>query len=78
MQALDKETAFAEVVRSHENQWIALDERDGVKVIVGFGRDAVEAAKAAESNGFPDAALFKVPSFTSSFIPPASTHAPSH
>ncbi len=69
MPAVDKETEFAELVRDHENQWIALDERDGVKVIVGFGCDAVEAAKVAESNGFPDAALFKVPSFTSSFIP---------
>ena len=61
MPALDKETEFAELVRDYENQWIALDESDGVRFIVSFGRDAIEAAQAAESNGFPDAALFKVP-----------------
>jgi hypothetical protein len=69
MSAVDNETAFADAVRDYENQWIALDERDGVKFIVGSGRDAVEAAKDAEFKGFPDAVLFKVPSFSSSFIP---------
>jgi hypothetical protein len=74
---MDKETAFAELVRDHENQWIALDDRDGVKFIVGSGRDAVEAAHDADSNGFPDAILMKVPSFSSSFVPLA-TSATSH
>ncbi len=78
MPAVDKDTEFAELVRGYENQWIALNERDGVKVIVGSGSDAVEAAKAAESNGFPDAVLFRVPSFTSTFIPMVSTHIASH
>lgn len=66
---LDNETAFAELTRPYENQWIAIDERDGVRFIVGSGRDAVEAASVAEKNGFPDAALIRVPSFTSRFIP---------
>jgi len=66
---MDKDTEFAELVRSHENQWIALDDRDGVRFIVGTGHDAVEAAQDAESKGFPDAVLFKVPSFSSSFVP---------
>ena len=70
---LDKETAFAELVRDHENQWIALDDREGVRFIVGSGRDAVEAAQDAESKGFPDAVLFKVPSFSSSFVPLATS-----
>jgi len=66
---IDKETAFAELIRDHENQWIAIDERDGVEFIVGSGRDAVEAAKEAEEKGFPNAMLFKVPSFRAVFIP---------
>ena len=69
MPAFDKETAFAELVRDHENQWIAIDERDGVRFIVGSGRDAVEAAEDAEAKGFPDAVLCKVPSFNATFIP---------
>lgn len=78
MLTVDKETEFAELVRKYENLWIALNEKDGLKVIVGSGRDAVEAAEAAESNGFPDAALFRVPSFTSSFIPTVSSHETAH
>ncbi|MCM3870432.1 MAG: hypothetical protein ND895_07065 [Pyrinomonadaceae bacterium] len=69
MPTADKETEFAELVRDYENQWIALVEKEGSKVVVGSGRDAVEAAQAAESNGFPDATLFRVPSFTSAFVP---------
>jgi hypothetical protein len=77
MPTIDNETAFAESVRPYEDQWVAIDERDGVKFIVGSGRDAVEAAENAEAKGFPDAVLLRVPSFTSTFIPsatPATTH----
>ena len=65
----DKDTTFAELIRPYENQWVALDERDGVRFVVGAGRDAVEAAKDAEAKGYPDASLLKVPSFTLRFIP---------
>jgi hypothetical protein len=75
---VDKESAFAELVRDYENQWIAIEKKDGVEVVVGSGRDAVEAAEAAEANGFPEAVLFKVPSFNSTFIPSVSALAPSH
>jgi hypothetical protein len=66
---IDKETAFADLIRDYEDQWVAIDERDGVEFIVGQGKDAVEAAHDAEEKGFPNAMLFKVPSFTSRFIP---------
>lgn len=66
---IDQETAFAELARPYENQWIAIEERDGVRFIVGSGRDAVEAANDAEAKGHPDAVLVKVPSFTLRFIP---------
>jgi hypothetical protein len=73
MPTIEKETAFAELIREHENQWVAIDERDGVEFIVGHGKDAVEAAHDADAKGFPGAMLFKVPSFTSTFIPSATT-----
>ena len=73
MPAIDKETAFADLIRDHENQWVAIDDRDGVEFIVGSGKDAVEAANDAEAKGFPDALLFKVPSFTSTFVSSTST-----
>jgi hypothetical protein len=65
----ERETAFAELMRDYENLWVALDEKDGERIVVGSGRTALEAATTAEANGFPDAVLFKVPSFSSSFIP---------
>ena len=76
MPAIDNETAFAELVRDYENQWIAIDDKDGVKFIVGSGKDAVEAAQAAEEKGFPDAALLRVPSFSSTFLPSTPLTAP--
>jgi hypothetical protein len=78
MEELDKETAFAELVRDYENQWVALDESEGVKVIVGYGRTAIEAVAAAEKNGHPDAALFKVPSFRSTFVPSVTLFPSAH
>jgi hypothetical protein len=69
MADLDRETAFAELVRDYENLWVALDESAGVTVVVGSGHSAVEAVAAAEATGHPDATLFKVPSFRSSLIP---------
>lgn len=69
MPPIDKETAFADLIKDYENQWVAIDERDGVEFVVGHGRDAVEAAEDAEKKGFPNAILCKVPSFNSTFIP---------
>jgi len=76
MPTIDKETAFADLIREHEDQWVAIDERDGVEFIVGQGKDAVEAARNAEAKGFPNAMLFKVPSFTATFIPSATATEP--
>ena len=69
---IDKESAFADLIKDHENQWVAIVEKDGVEFIVGTGGDAVEAAKDATAKGFPNAMLFKVPSFTARFIPSAT------
>lgn len=65
----EAETAFADAVKEYDDQWIAFIEKDGVRVIVGSGHNAVEAVAAADANGFPDAILFKVPSLRTSFVP---------
>jgi hypothetical protein len=65
----EAETAFADAVKEYDNQWITFIERDGLRVIVGSGRNAVEAVADADAKGFPDAILFKVPSLTTSFVP---------
>ncbi len=78
MPTVDRESAFAELVRDYEDKWIALVDKDGVDVVVGSGSDAVEAAAAAEMNGFPDAVLFRVPSFSSVFVPSVSALPSAH
>jgi hypothetical protein len=61
---IDRETAFAELVRGYENEWIALVEKDGADFVVGSGATAVEAVNQAREHGYPEARLFKVPSFS--------------
>jgi len=68
MQTADKETAFAEVIRKYENLWVAIAEKDDVEMVVGYGQTAVKAAKEASEKGYPQAMLFKVPSFSTRFI----------
>lgn len=68
MPAIDKESAFFELVSNHENQWVAIIEKDGVEFVVGDGRTAVEAANEASAKGHPQAMLFKVPSFEMRFV----------
>ena len=64
----DKETAFAELIRDYENLWVAIVEKDGVEFVMGHGQTAVEAANQAKEKGYPEAMLFKVPSFKTRFI----------
>ncbi len=78
MPVVNKESAFAELVRDYESLWIAIEERDGVQVVVGSGRNAAEAVAAADANGFPDAVLFKVPSFSATFVPSVAALSASH
>jgi len=72
----EAETAFAEAVKEYDDQWIAFIEEDGVRRIVGSGRNAVEAVASAEANGFSEAILFKVPSLRTSFVPSVPTSSP--
>lgn len=68
MPNIDKETAFAELVRDYENLWVAIIEQDGQELIAGSGGTPTEALKEARAKGFSDAVLFSVPSFTQAFI----------
>ena len=65
----ERELAFLEEMEKYENKWIAFVESNGADIIVGSGNDAVEAMNDAETNGFPDAVLFKVPRFDRGYIP---------
>ena len=67
-QTEEQEMAFVEALRQHENRWVAFIEVEGAEIIVGSGRDAVEALAEAEAKGFADVVLMKVPSFNSSLI----------
>ena len=62
MPAVDKEEAFAELVREYENSWVAIIEEDGHECVVGHGSSAVEAANEATAKGYPQVLLFRVPS----------------
>jgi hypothetical protein len=68
MPTANKEDAFAELVRDYENLWVAIVEKDGVEFIMGHGRTAVQAANDATEKGYPQAMLFKVPSFKTRFV----------
>ncbi len=65
----ENELAFLAELEKHENKWIAFVESHGAEIIVGSGKDAVEAMAEAEAKGFPDAILLRVPPFDSGYIP---------
>ena len=65
----EKELAFLKQLEEHENEWVAFIEKEGAEIVVGSGKDAVEATKDAERRGFSDAILMKVPRFDRGFIP---------
>ena len=69
----EKESAFLKQLEEHENEWVAFIEEDGAETVVAWGKDAVEASRAAEERGFPDAVLMKVRRFDRGFIPANSS-----
>jgi hypothetical protein len=66
----EKEMAFLRQLEEHENEWVAFVEDHGAEIVVGSGKDAVEAIREAEKRGFPNAVLMKVPPFDKGLIPP--------
>jgi Family of unknown function (DUF5678) len=67
----DKELAFLEELRKYENKWVAILEADDAEVVVGSGKDAIEATREAEEKGFKETVLFFVRPFDRGFIPSA-------
>lgn len=65
----DEELAFLRQLEEHENEWVAFVEDHGAEIVVGSGKDAVEAIRDAEKQGFPNAVLMKVPRFDRGLIP---------
>ena len=65
----EKELAFLKQLEEHENEWVAFIEDHGAEIVVGSGKDAVEAIQDAEKKGFPNAVLMKVPAFDRGIIP---------
>ena len=64
----EKELAFVEELRKYENKWVAIFESAEAEVVVGSGKDAIEATREAEAKGFKDTVLFFVRPFDRSFI----------
>lgn len=64
----EKEAAYLSELRKHENRWVAVVKTEGANVIVGSGRDAVEAKNEALLKGFADVVLFWVRPFNGRYI----------
>jgi len=43
----EKELAFLKQLEEHENEWVAFIEDHGAEIVVGSGKDAVEAIQDA-------------------------------
>jgi hypothetical protein len=69
----ENELAFLKQLEQHENEWVAFIQEDGAETVVGSGKDAVEASRAAEERGFPDAVLMKVRRFNRGLISPSAS-----
>ena len=65
----EKEMAFLEQLRKYESKWVAISESGDEEVIVGSGKDAVEATADAEAKGFSDAVLLYVTPFDKAYMP---------
>jgi hypothetical protein len=65
----EKEAAYLEELRKHENRWVAVLESEDGDVIVGSGNNAVEAKRDAQDKGFNDTVLFWVRPSNVGFIP---------
>jgi hypothetical protein len=64
----EKEAAYLSEMRKHENRWVAVIKSEGASVIVGSGKDAVEAKNEALLKGFTDAVVFWVRPFNGRYI----------
>jgi hypothetical protein len=59
----EKEATYLKELRKYENKWVAVLEAEDGDIIVGSGKDAVEAKRDSLSKGFDDVVLFWVRPF---------------
>jgi predicted RNA-binding protein with PUA domain len=64
----EEKVAYLNELRKHENKWVAVLKSDGSRIIVGSGKDAVEAKQNARLKGFTDVVLFWVRPFNGRYI----------
>ena len=64
----EKEVSYLKELRKYEGQWVAVLKAEDGNLIVGSGKDGVEARRAAQSNGFHGAVLFWVRPFNGKYI----------
>jgi hypothetical protein len=64
----EKEVSYLNELRKHEGQWVAVLKSEDGDIIVGSGKDAVEAKRNAQSNGFSEAVLLWVRPFNGKYI----------
>lgn len=64
----EKEIAYLNELRKYESRWVAVLKSEDGNIIVGSGKDAVEAKGNAQSNGFNEVVLFWVRPFNGKYI----------
>jgi hypothetical protein len=69
----DKVVTYLNELRKYESQWVAVVESEDGDIIVGNGKDAVEAKRNALEKGFDDVVLFWVRPSDTRHVPSAST-----
>lgn len=57
------------MLRSYENQWVALVDTGEREFVDGAGLSPIQALEDAKAKGFEEVVLFSVPSFSRIFIP---------
>jgi hypothetical protein len=65
------EERFIEQLQQYEGQWVSILETKTGRTVVGSGRDAVEAKRAAEEAGYEEVILLKVIPASVSYVPSA-------
>lgn len=64
----EKEVSYLNELRKYEGKWVAVLKAEDGDIIVGSGKDAVEAKRDARSKGFDGAVLLWVRPFNGKHI----------
>ena len=64
----ENKVAYLSELRKHERKWVAVRKSAAGDIIVGSGRDAVEAKQDARMKGFTEVVLFWVRPFNGRYV----------